>query len=240
MTKISKTKIEYGDFAWNPVIGCLRGCPYCWARGFAKRFWNTYYNNEYRYRKPIGEPVILRANLITFKPTFLEHNFAKEFPKKPSTILVGFMSDIAYWNPEWIERVLNKIKEYPQHKFVFLTKDYKVYNNYKFPRNCLLGITITESYFFIKTVGDYIPLGQNIKNKYILNIEPINSRIDFFDLRGIEMYSWIIIGAETGNRKGKIIPEKSWIESIVNQAKTYDIPVFLKDNLKDIWGGKLI
>jgi protein gp37 len=37
---MNKTEIEWTDFTWNPVTGCLHGCPYCYARGTAKRFYS--------------------------------------------------------------------------------------------------------------------------------------------------------------------------------------------------------
>ena len=42
----------------------------------------------------------------------------------------------------------------------------------------------------------------------------------------------IILGAETGNRKEKIIPKKEWIENIIRFAKEYNIELFLKENIK--------
>ena len=47
---------------------------------------------------------------------------------------------------------------------------------------------------------------------------------------------WIIIGAETGRRKGKVVPEKEWIEDIVNWCDKAGIPVFMKDSLIPIVG----
>jgi protein gp37 len=35
---MNKTKIEWADYTWNPVTGCLHGCNYCYARRMAKRF----------------------------------------------------------------------------------------------------------------------------------------------------------------------------------------------------------
>ena len=29
---MNRTKIEWADYTWNPVTGCLRGCPYCYAK----------------------------------------------------------------------------------------------------------------------------------------------------------------------------------------------------------------
>ena len=45
-----------------------------------------------------------------------------------------------------------------------------------------------------------------------------------------------MIGAETGNRKGKIIPKKEWVINIVNQAKAKNIPITMKTSLIDIVG----
>lgn len=51
---------------------------------------------------------------------------------------------------------------------------------------------------------------------------------------------WIIVGAETGSRKDKVIPRREWIENIVEQCRKYNIPVFMKPSLTDIWGEELI
>lgn len=48
--------------------------------------------------------------------------------------------------------------------------------------------------------------------------------------------NWVIIGAETGNRKGKVIPKKEWIDNIVKQCKIHDIPVLMKESLVPIIG----
>ena len=45
-----------------------------------------------------------------------------------------------------------------------------------------------------------------------------------------------MIGAETGNRKGKIIPQKDWIMNIVRQAKDKNISITMKTSLIDIVG----
>ena len=52
--------------------------------------------------------------------------------------------------------------------------------------------------------------------------------------------NWIIVGAETGNHKGKVIPKREWIENIVSECRKQKVPVFLKNSLKEIWGEPLI
>ena len=51
---------------------------------------------------------------------------------------------------------------------------------------------------------------------------------------------WVIIGAETGNRKDKVVPEKEWLEQLVSECRKYGIPVFMKSSLENIWEGELI
>ena len=48
--------------------------------------------------------------------------------------------------------------------------------------------------------------------------------------------SWIVIGTETGNRKGKISSKREWVFNIYNQAKEKNIPVFMKEDLLPIMG----
>ena len=46
----------------------------------------------------------------------------------------------------------------------------------------------------------------------------------------------VIIGAETGNRKGKVIPQKAWVDDIVRLADQHGIKVFMKGSLRKIMG----
>ena len=50
---------------------------------------------------------------------------------------------------------------------------------------------------------------------------------------------WLILGRLTGYGK-KHDPPRDWIESRVRIMKNAGIPIFLKNNLKDIWGEPLI
>ena len=55
-------------------------------------------------------------------------------------------------------------------------------------------------------------------------------------LMNINMAQWIIVGAETGNRKDKVVPKKEWIENITEVCKRQGIPLFMKDSLIPIIG----
>ena len=228
---------------WNPVWGCKNKCEYCYARKMAKRFAERINIQETRYNKKnrkdynnssitIIEDYQRYVDLKNFKPTFLESQFNKEFPKKPQRIFVGSMSEIYYWKPEWMERVIEKIKQYPQHTFQFLTKFPEVYAKYVFPENCWLGMTITKEDDINKDWGYFI----NVLENCFFSIEPFLDRIN---PESLECIDWVIIGAETGNRKNKVIPKREWIGNIVSYCRNNNIPIYLKDSLKGIYSTEM-
>lgn len=222
---MGKTKIEWCDETINPVVGCTFGCEYCYAARLNKRF---------KYIEDWGKP--------QFFPERLEQ-ISKL--KKSKNIFMNSMSDIADWQGEPFIRLLNKIECHPKHNYLFLTKRpeelnvdasgilYILNNNY--PSNRLwFGVTVTNDSetrrmdsLYQKTM--YI----NTVNRF-LSIEPILSRINFLPIK--IGFNWVIIGAETGNRKGKVIPDKEWIDNIVTQANWANVPVFMKDSLIPIVG----
>jgi len=167
--------------------------------------------------------------LIDFKPTWLEAQYNKKFPKKSQRIFVGSMSEIYYWKKEWMEMVIERIKEYPQHTFIFLTKFPEVYSNYVFPKNCWLGITITNSR---DSYSEFRIAPENIYHIFFMCIEPMQ---DYIPIDCIDYADWIIVGAETGDRKDKVIPKKEWVEGIVSYCRNEGIPIYLKDSLKGIY-----
>ena len=226
---------------FNPVWGCLNKCEYCYARKIAKRFAgdiaemeidNIYgggidgnsLNDFYEEKK---------EDIKNFKPTFLHSQFNKKFPKKPQRIFVGSMSEIAHWEKGWMEKVLRKIKKYPQHTFIFLTKFPKVYYGEIFPENCWLGVTITKESDFEKN-DEWWGWFFNEANITFLSFEPLLKPIPI-EWIGYSNIDWVIIGAETGNRKDKVIPKKEWIEDIVNYCNIRNIFIYLKDSLKEIY-----
>ena len=225
-----KNKIGWCNTTWNPVWGCRNHCEYCYARKIAKRFYKKIYNLEFNYYAKntpswawTGDYL---QNLAYFKPTFLVSQFNKKLPKKPQRIFVGSMSEIYYWEDEWIEKVIEKVKQYPQHTFQFLTKHPEVYLKWEFPENCWLGVTITDN-----ITCDYLEYqkfkASDQNNIKFVSFEPLLRQISI-NLQGID---WVIIGAETGSRKGKVIPKLDWVLDIVRYCEHNKIPVYIKDNL---------
>lgn len=247
---MDKTKIDWADATWNPVTGCLHGCEYCYARGIANRFGGGVPHGETRPKKGIFDMTAPAMQLSggkrkvapyphNFAPTI--HRYRLDQPKKwsePRTIFVCSMADLfGDWVPdEWIKTVFNACLDAPQHRYLFLTKNparyIELYDKGLLPDadNMWFGSTATtpEMEFFFSGA-----------HKTFLSIEPILK--PFSDslgagARACEMTHWIIIGAETGNRKGKVIPEASWIMDIVQNAEKVGTPVFMKESLREVVG----
>jgi len=227
-----KNKIGWCDMTWNPCWGCRNHCEYCYARGIAKRFWKKVWmieaNHQWKKHPNWAWTGDHLSGLKDFKPTFLNAQFEKKLPKKPQRIFIGSMSEIYYWKPEWMERVIEKIKQYPQHIFQFLTQHPEVYAKYLWTKNCWFGVTMTNS--LIKK-GFCIPIKKGLK---FLSIEPLLEKINIRYIDDFEP-DWVIVGAETGNRKDKVIPKKEWIEVIVDFCNRTGVPLYLKDSLKNIY-----
>jgi len=221
------TKIDWSDETINPLgHGCYGTgtkekpaiCEYCYAAKMAKRN--------------------MRGCDLCGK--FIPHAHFEQLDKlrmwkKSKTVFIQSMGDLfGDWVPdEWIKKVFNACNENPQHRYLFLTKNPKKQSNYsvEFTHDKKwAGITITNQ-------KDLDTNYKYLRNYSFYSIEPLQEKINFTDRL---IADWLIIGAETGNRKDKIIPERKWIENIVNYCKKTNVPVFMKKNLKEIWNELLI
>lgn len=216
---------------------------------------DAYFRNpDYFYE--LNEPVRNENGRIepypaNFYPTF--HRYRLNEPqkwKKPCTIFVCSMADLfGEWVPdEWIKEVFEACAKAQQHRYLFLTKNPKRYveleRRFLLPHNDNMwyGTTATNNEQFSNAVKSFGNLSS--KAKTFLSIEPLLENIDAVGVRTPNkgcnalafMFYWVIIGAETGNNKNKIVPEKSWIDSICNAADEVEIPVFMKESLLPIMG----
>lgn len=247
---MNKSGIEWCDHTWNPITGCRHGCSYCYADKMSLRFCgnmkrNMVQTDQYRMEgdlfvldKPFmnedGKPVIYPFG---FEPTLHIYRYdTLDKLKQGQNIFVGAMADIfGEWIPDsWIEDVLYTCAKHPQHNYLFLTKNPKRYTQYGVPSgkgNMWYGTTVTNSEDMERIYQ--LP---NLLNTFA-SIEPLLEDIDE-NISTLKYLNWIIIGAETGHRKEKVIPEFEWIKRIVVEADYNGIPVFMKDSLIPIVGEK--
>ncbi len=246
---MEKTRIDWCDSTWNPVTGCYHGCVYCYAKGIANRFGsfetidgtnikvlNTGSTlNCAEVKNRAGNPYPVK-----FTPTLHRYRLSEFEKKKGRNIFVCSMADLfGAWVPDsWIEEVFAACQKAPQHNYIFLTKSPGRYIDLEKDRrlpwadNFWFGSTVTK-------LEDRYTWFTEKKFHWFLSVEPIMEDLGPMD-EDAPKPEWIIVGAETGNRKDKIIPEKSWVESLLEECGKYDIPMFMKSSLAEIWGEPLI
>ncbi len=220
---MGKTRIEWTDYSINPVKGFCpmacednRGKEYCYARRMYKRFkWNP----EIRFDE-LWIPTL--ANI-----------------KQPSRIFVGstielFGDWVKYW---WLKTIFDWCLWYPQHTFIFLTKQPRNLAKWSpFPPNCWVGVSATN-YTMASGARYYLRhLKATVK---FLSVEPLLEPLE--DRRGCQFefigsgISWVIVGQCTPVSPSTI-PKREWIYEIIEAADKARIPVFIKDNLKPMFG----
>lgn len=245
---MNRTKIEWCDSTWNPVTGCLNNCEYCYAKKIAERFGGHTMDGDTTtdsfYNEVLDEALYVeRANgkkekapyPFGFKPTLHRYRLGDYAGKKGRTIFVCSMADLfGSWVPDsWIEEVFAACEKAPQHRYLFLTKnpqrDRQLASEGKLPKrdNMWYGSTL-DSMKAKRYPG-------RIRDNTFVSIEPLTERMDV-GLGSFGMDKWIIIGAETGNRKSKVTPEKEWVDTICRAADITHAAVFMKGSLIPIVG----
>lgn len=217
---MNKSKIEWCDYSWNPITGCTRLCRdetgkiYCYAYHIAKRFGES-------HGYPKGNP---------FRPHFHGKRILEPMEvHNPVKIFTCSMGDM--FDPKakqiWRDLIFRVMVETPQHIYQVLTKQPQNIN-LEFiedcPRNLWMGITLDGK--TTNTDDDFYELYHNCSAEVkFLSCEPLLGFIDIPE----EMFDWIIIGAQSG--VGAIQPDKVWVEHLISQARGWNKPIFLKDNL---------
>ena len=226
----------------NGPAGDGKHCSYCYAVQMVKRYnyIETIARKEVEAYKKAGihrevyQSEIFYKHLIerinNFVPTFFSYTYEQRLRKKP-TMYFFSMSDPADWKDDWHMKIVNKIKQYPQHTFVILTKRPEIYKRHLFPENCWLGVTVsTEGEW--KRIAVLVQLQS--KNKTFVSFEPLygsinNSVIDYIKT-GQSFYhndgnpiDWVIVGPE----RGKHIPYE-WIKPFFS----LEVPVFMKGSCR--------
>lgn len=246
---MNKSKIDWCDFTWNPVEGCPKGCSYCYARKQARRFCGDVRLNmaspqlaragerafilEAPFRSEHGTVVPFPAG---FAPTF--HRYRLPMPaqkKKPGNIFVCSMGDL--FSPaiptRWIMEVFDACAAAPWHNFLFLTKYPERYQQLEHmallphAENLWYGTTITDL-----DDADRITKLPPTVHRFV-SIEPVHGPIDLDYIAPPQPWppvEWVIVGAETGNQKGKVTPERTWITGIAGWAHRNGVPVLQKDS----------
>ena len=221
---------------WNPVTGCLHDCIYCWARKLAL----TKLRHSPRYREG-------------FKPRLNPEEFKKRF--RGGVVFVSDMGDLwGDWVPdEWIRRVLNHIRRFPDTWFLFLTKNPQRYHDFldEIPSNAILGATIetNRDRYYQEGYTPRISRAPLPSRRYramkdldwplkFISIEPIlDFDLDVFT-RWIEEINpfMVYIGYDNYNNR---LPEPSLTKTLELIKRLEDFTLVIRKTIRPAWNETL-
>lgn len=213
---MAESKIEWTDKTWNPVTGCTKqsaGCAHCYAEVMARRL------------KGMGQVKYKNAFKLTIHPEDLDE------PKKwtkAHNIFVCSMGDLFHKDVpfEFIDKVMQTIRETPRHRYQILTKRAERMQEYfqtrEVPQNAWLGVTVEvqSSRFRIDCLRK-LPAPVRF-----LSCEPLLEDLGEMNLQGI---NWVITGGESGMQARPM--QEAWVLNIKRQAEDAGAAFFFKQ-----WG----
>lgn len=202
-------KIGWCSLTLNPITGCTPvspGCDHCYAARLAKR--------------RMGEWAERDFSIIQFHPERL----LKKLGKRPQRIFMNSMWDVGHpaIRREWLEAILDFVRENPQHQFIFLTKrpENLIREDWEGLPNIVLGVSVEDQDVLERVMSIY---DWNVKR--VVSFEPLLEGVSVPSVI-LSSLDWVIIGVETGPVRR--LCNFEWIERIVQDCTKWKIPLFVK------------
>lgn len=193
---VNKTKIEWCDYTWNPIVGCSpvsAGCENCYAAGIAKRF-----------KMPWGTPV--------FMPDRLDE---PQKVRKPSRVFVCSMSDLFHEGlPQ--QRVLDVQHAMicaPWHTYIICTKrPNRIFGG--FLPNTIIMVSVEN-----QVVASRLHWLQMLQHNWRVgvSVEPMIGPVTLMEFPFRP--DWVIAGPETGPNARPCKSE--WIDALAAESRCF-------------------
>ena len=213
----TKSHIEWTQYTWNPLTGCNKispGCKNCYADRMAKRL------------QAMGVPKYRNGFGLTLHESALNEPLTWRTPR---IVFVNSMSDLFHEHvpTEFIVRVLDVIRQVPQHKFQILTKRswrlMELNDTLDWPSNAWIGVSV-ENKDYVHRIDHLRVISSAVR---FLSLEPLLGPLRRLNLDSID---WVIVGGESGPNCRPV--EEEWVRDIRDQCVASGVPFFFKQ-----WGG---
>ena len=220
--------IEWAQWSWNPITGCLHDCPYCYARDIATsgRFASAFPNGFAPTLKP--RSLLTPRHMQVPREAMPDLVSGSRGDTRYRNVFTGSMSDIfGRWVPdEWIEAVLAEIRAAAQWNFLCLTKFPKRMAEFDIPPNAWMGTTVDLQARVANAEAAFANVGAKVK---WLSCEPLLEPLQFSHL---DRFDWIVIGGASRSTRTPVWrPPYAWVRDLENQADEAGLKVYMKTNL---------
>lgn len=214
----ASTSIDWARWSWNPVTGCLHGCAYCYARDAAKL-----------HKFPQGFTPSLIPERLTAPQNKRVPKQAADDPSHRNVFTCSMADLFGKWVPcEWINAVLEQVREAPQWNFLFLTKFPQRLTEFAFPENAWVGTSVDRQSRVKQAESAFAKVDATVK---WLSVEPLLEPLTFSRL---DLFDWIAIGGASRSKQTPAWhPPRQWVMNLWDAAEKADCRVYEKDNLLD-------
>jgi DNA repair photolyase len=207
---------------WNPIVGCLHNCVYCWARKLAE----TKLKNIERYKD--------------FNPKLIIAELGRKF----ATGTFVFISDMGDWLGEWvkekwIKEVIETASDSQLASFLSLTKNPDRYFKFFFPESFVLGTTVETNRDSCYSQFSKAPLpSRRLKalrdlrygsNPVFMAIEPImDFDLEDFSQQIIDIHPWVVAVGYDNYNNNLLEPSLEKTKQLIAKLEGNHIRVFRK------------
>lgn len=220
-------RAKYWDKAWNPIIGCepcSPACEHCYAAAWAKRFGQSFQPHQSSQARPPRKGVVFCGNMTDLFGEWVEGPMEPIFKTARSA-----NADATYLyltkRVECMCAILNSIVM--AQRGANLTglpfTDPRIFDNHYF------GFTAENQEWHDRRADVMVMRFPTWANKW-MSCEPLLGPIDLkfsgLVLGGRPAYDWVVVGCESGPNRRPCKLE--WVESIVDQCRAANVPVFVK------------
>lgn len=212
-------RAQYWDKCWNPFIGCKPcspACEHCYAAAWAKRFGQSFEPHNTKQRPPCSG-VVFCGNMTDL--------FGEWVPCEVSAYYITTVATNAHkatylWLTKRVERMVEAVRDgWPQSGLK--VSDFNLKTQY-------FGFTAENQEWYDKRFETWradAPFGVNGWLSAEPLLGPIDLHLGYIAPEDLP-FKWVATGCESGpNRRPCKI---EWIESIVDQCRAREIPVFVK------------
>lgn len=230
----------YVGYTANPIRGCTHKCEWtmpdgvkaiCYAKRIAEGVAKEHYPNGFEE--------------LQFVPSELE---AIRRLKKPAAIFIDSMSDLLGEgvHPEWIEAVIETMRDCPQHIFQILTKNAPRLLHFEWPSNAWVGVSSPPDFMFGKqlhteqkvrmlrrSLDVLAKVNDEVQVRWV-SFEPLSWDVAQLVSSRADNFNWAVIGAASDDKGKYHAPNAVHVDDLLMALRRRDAPVFFKGNMRSL------
>ena len=209
-------RAQYWDKAWNPIIGCKPispACENCYAKAWAERFGQSFEPHGSTRKRPPRRGIVFCGNMTDL---FGEWRICGEMAKNIAACISNYGA-CYLWLTKRVRRMIAAMQYVADH---LRDPDMWSYNHY-------FGFTAENQQYYSERL---LPV-YRAKEKWMqfwVSAEPLLGPLRL----GLDgdlipgTFQWLVVGCESGQNRRPCKIE--WVESIVDQCRSANVPVFVK------------